>query len=234
MKYWVLFLSVLFVGLIKAEGQFDTIVRSLVTIPSNIPEQILGRFERKTDSLSAAKIEYYRFSNNDFCYFPKQSKIKCGYFKLFGIVIKTNEKFENNSGCDLDYGSFELFKINIAKKKYLILTSIRYGSGTTTQFVYCHLFDITNRKKIIYYPLSSFYGTFLNFGDYDNDEKIDFLQITYDEESQSVNRFKLIINKLDEETQEFKQVEGRYIIFERDYDAHDNYVIKKIKSHWVE
>ena len=162
-------------------SQYDIIIKSLVETPFNYPQRLNGSFKNYKEVKSRGKIEYYKFSKSkiDFCYYPKQASINCGYFRLFGKVIAVNDKFENNLGCDLDYGSFEFYSYTLNKRNYFIVNAVRYGSGTTTRFIYCNLFDITDKKNIIYYPLSSIYGSGLSFGDYNNDNKIDFLEIRY-------------------------------------------------------
>jgi hypothetical protein len=215
-------------------GQYDTIIQSLVEIPPNCPQRIHGSFKKNKEIQSGAKNEYYKFSKSkiDFCYYPKQANINCGYFRLFGKIIVLNDKFENNLGCDLDYGSFELFSYTLNKRNYLILNAIRFGSGTTTRFIYCNLFDITERENISYYPLSSIYGSGLSFGDYNNDNKIDFLEIEYEKNSKTTDMFTLIMKTHDAEKKMFYTVENKYINFVRYYKSENNFEIIKSNTKW--
>ncbi|NJO24540.1 MAG: hypothetical protein HC867_00320 [Bacteroidia bacterium] len=215
-------------------GQYDTIIKSLVETPSNCPQRLNGSFKKNKEIQSGEKIEYYKFSKSktDFCYYPKQANINCGYFRLFGKVFALNDKFENNLSCDFDYGSFELYRYSLNKRNYLILNAIRYGSGTTTRFVYCNLFDITNKDSIIYYPLASIYGSGFSFGDYNNDGRLDFLQIEYDKSSKSVDDFVMKMRTLNESNQVFDLVEGKYITFSRQYRNDNSFVILKTKTDW--
>ncbi len=215
-------------------AQYDTIIKSVIKVPENYPLRIKGVFGKKKEIKSESKIEYYKFSNSkiDICYYPKQKYIECGFFKLFGQAIYLNDKFENYSGCDLDYGSFEIYSYSIDNKSYIFLNANRFGSGTTTRFIYSNLFDISDKKNILYYPLYSIYGSGLSFGDYNGDKKIDFLEIGYKKDSNSSNDFRLVLKTLDEQKRVFSLVENKYVDFRRLYKNDDSFEIIKLESNW--
>ncbi|MBZ5858571.1 hypothetical protein [Flavihumibacter profundi] len=233
MKYFFFIVLELLVCSI-AFGQYDTVIRSLIDIPSNSPKKLNGIFKKRTEVHSGERIEYYKFSKSkiDFCYYPKQANVSCGYFKLFGKVFVTNDRPGFNPSCDLDYGSFELFGFILNNKNYLILNAIRYGSGTTTSFVYCNLFDITNKDDINYCLLSSIYGSGLSFGDYNNDNKIDFLEIVREKDSKSADSFTLLMKTYDDTRKNFYLIENKYINFVRHFKSDDSFEILRSDSRW--
>jgi hypothetical protein len=125
----------------------------------------------------------YRFSNTAFnfqyCYPEAKSDNDCSYFVVGGKRINIFGVFENNFACDLDISSFKLYKGSFKNRKYLLLTCINTGSGSSTTSVICNLFDITDINSIKYYPLWAKFGSSTFFGDFDKDGKLDFIQSRY-------------------------------------------------------
>lgn len=101
----------------------------------------------------------------------------CDYFLLFNKKFCPSEYIHDLPACELDINSFRLFKGVYNKHTYLLLTAINNGSGKSSTFVFCFLFDITDYNAIISYPLWSKYGGTSCFGDFNNDGKLDFLKV---------------------------------------------------------
>lgn len=221
MRQYIL-LIMLSLSVYDAVCQYDFIIKSLNLNSNNNPTLIEGLFEKKLESSKQKKIYYYDFSNPnyDFCYYPMQQGISCGYFKVNSQIIEVKNAYPYNLGCDLDYGSFELSEVNFKNNKYLILTSINNGSGSSTRNVFCNLFDITNLAKIIFHPLWSLYGSKQCFGDFDQDNNLDFLEIRYDHETESNNdNYRITLTSLNKT--EFKRKESKFIVFKREYKKED-------------
>lgn len=217
---------------LEGKGQYDFVVESLNVHSEISPTPIEGEFKKSTEKQVGQEIMYYAFSNinYDFCYYPKQPGIDCGYFSIGTHLIYLDNKYPHNLGCDLDYGSFNLAKLEMGERQYLVLTSIRYGSGTTTRYVYCNLFDVSHKNEIQFFPLWSMYGSSHCFGDYNDDGMIDFLQIRYDPEAKDNDIFRLTFSTID--GQEFKMDEERYIIFRREYQNEGLPKIISIEEKW--
>lgn len=117
---------------------------------------------------TSIKIEYYNPINN--------ADSGCSYFVVNDQRINLKDHFRDNFACDLDMTSFKVYKGEYKGHKYILLTCINNGSGSSTSDVICNLFDVTYSKKITYYPLWSKYGSASSFGDFNNDGHLDFLQ----------------------------------------------------------
>jgi hypothetical protein len=101
----------------------------------------------------------------------------CGYFIVYGKKIGVKGLYEEDFACDLDINSFKVFSTFYKNKNYILLTGINNGSGTSTNSVICHLFDVSDVKDIKYYPLWSKNGGENCFGDFNHDGVLDFLKI---------------------------------------------------------
>lgn len=113
------------------------------------------------------------------CYYPQQDGVECGYFVVNDEIIAIIDKFESNLACDFDYGSIKLYKTTIGKESIYILNSIINGSGTATRKVYHNLFVFRENKFLKYIPLWGIFSDENNFGDFNNDGKLDFLEVRY-------------------------------------------------------
>lgn len=118
-------------------GQYDYVVKALNLTTEIFPHPLVGKFNVQIQNQKEGGIEYFEFSKPKykFKYYPKQVGIDCGYFQVYDQILKLQGVYEHNLGCDLDYGSFELFEVSIDNKNYLLHTCIRYGSGSTTRNV---------------------------------------------------------------------------------------------------
>jgi len=145
-------------------------------------------------------------------------------------VFFPDSAFDRNLlGCDLDYGSFIVYRLDINGKRFLIITAINFGSGTSTRHVFCNLFDIT-RKTIKYYSLESIYGSGACFGDFDDDGHLDFVRMSYDSIDSNNDRFLLRLYSLDSVLNRFQR-RDRYILFARSYTSNSMHV-DIIKRAW--
>ena len=226
------FCFLLFAFYFDCKGQYDFVVKSLSIHSEVVPISLEGDFVKVTEIQAGNEIVLYSFSNPryDFCYYPKQSGIDCGYFSIDTHLLYVADKYPHDLGCDLDYGSFELSNLKIGEKEYLILSSIRYGSGTTTRYVCCNLFDITIKDEIQFFPLWSMYGSSSCFGDYNADGKLDFLQIRYDPKSKDNDIYRLTFSTLDGKG--FRIDEDKYIVFKREYQDKGLPKIISIEEKW--
>lgn len=119
----------------------------------------------------AGAIEYF-YTN------PKElTDSSCGYFKIGSSKFFLKGKYENDFACDIDVYSLKMFSGTFRSKRYILLTGINNGSGSSTTSIICLLFDITNPKKIKFYPLWSKYGSDFCFQDFNNDGELDFLKV---------------------------------------------------------
>ncbi len=137
-------------------------------------------------------------------------------------------EFENDLlACNLDVTSFEIFRFTFGRKEYLLIKSIKAGSGEVTTYIIFHLFDITNLKKIEYYPLWSKYGSISCFGDFNHDGKLDFLRIRDNWKETGKNTYKANLETLDTYKLKFiSNTPNEFIIFEKTYSINNNLVIK--------
>ena len=199
-------------------GQYDFIVTNLLPDTNNVPINVEYSLNQVDETVNNQKEIFYELSNPlvDLSYHPKGLNLECGYLKINDKVFKVKGGYPHPSwGCDLDENSFELSRFDLGDRRYIILTAINWGSGSSTKIVFCHLFDITDIDNIHYYSLWSMYGSSHCFGDYNNDGNIDFLQIRYAPEAKDNDTFKLNLSTIDEK--KFKPVGNKFIIFRREY-----------------
>ena len=167
-------------------AQYDNWFRSIVG-PSSMfkkieSELIPNRTKRLKDSIGEKRVIYSYYLNNSFIKleysYPQSIKDRsCAYFIIGNSRINLSGRYDHNFACDLDVNSFELYTAEFNEKNYILLTCINTGSGSFATTIICHLFDITNKSDIKYYPLWSKYGSSTCFGDFNNDGKLDFLKI---------------------------------------------------------
>lgn len=232
MKILIFFLLITFLVCSRSTAQYDFIIDDLKIKSTSIPKLINGYFYLRNENQNGKDIKYYDFSSADydFCYYPKQQGLNCGYFVVNGIPIIIEGKYPFDLGCDLDYGSFELFNITVNTKKYLALICIRYGSGSTTKNVYCNLFDVSMKGEVAFLPLWSLYGSGKCFGDFNSDGIIDFLEIRYDANSKDNNIFR--VNLLTLNDIGLMQKTNSYLTFRREYSNDGTIQVKVIERSW--
>ena len=232
MKILTFFLFITFFAYSKSTAQYDFIIDALKIKSVSIPELIDGYFYLRTGNQNGKELKYYDFSNPayDFCYYPNQEGLNCGYFIVNGVSIFVEGKYPFDLGCDFDYGSFELFTITVGGKKYLALVCIRYGSGSTTRNVYCNLFDTSTNKEVSFIPLWSLYGSGKCFGDFNSDGVIDFLEIRYDANSKDNNTFRVTLATLNDFGE--MQKTNSYLTFRREYSDDGTIKVKIIERKW--
>lgn len=165
-------------------SQFDTIFKNIV--PSQeLFKKVKGAFQpsqfeiNKNGKKSLPFV--FKFKGNNIIYTrPKEAELSdtsCSFFIICNKKISLKDKFINNFGCDLDVSTLQVYKALFQNKEYLLITGITNGSGTATTTVLLHLFDITNTKNILYFPLWSKFGSQYNFGDFNKDKKLDFVEV---------------------------------------------------------
>lgn len=165
-----------------------------------------------------------------FHYPEKDSDNSCSYFVIFQKRINLIGKFENDFACDLDVNSFELYKGEFKNKNYLLLTCINNGSGGFATTIIFHLFDITNKNNIKYYPLWSRYGSINCFGDFNSDGVLDFLKIRNNEKQTGTDTFKTTLMTLDSLHTIFKDLpQSKHWYFKKIYTKKNRIRIKMIK-----
>lgn len=214
-------------------GQYDFVVKSLLPGIETVPTKEEFILNQATEVVNGQTVIFFELSNSlvDLCYYPKSKGIKCGYLTINDKQFQVKGNYPHQSwGCDLDENSFELAKFNLGNSSYVILTAINWGSGSSTRIVFCHLFDITDKENIQHFPLWSMYGSSHCFGDYNNDGKIDFLQIRYDPEAKDNDVFRLTFSTLTNE--KFTKDECKYIIFKRDYVSEGEPKIRPLERNW--
>ena len=217
---------------LSVKAQFDFYTKSLVKIPKMVPSALSGEFVMKV--IKPGHV-YYNFSNATLPIFYYPPNVEdCGYFELFGKHYTGKSKYDidGNFGCDLDGETFKAFQFKLGNRSYFIITSIANANGRGTLYVFCQLFDITDKKNIIYYPLWSIFGSHLSFGDYNGDGRLDFLEVRNERaHTKDDDTFKLKLKTLNKDQKSFEDVKGKYIIFHQEY-VDNSPKITIIEKHW--
>ncbi|HTD99293.1 MAG TPA: hypothetical protein VK668_08385 [Mucilaginibacter sp.] len=216
----------------SASAQYGSFYKSVINQPK-LFKPLAGSFiahKVKTTIVDgeSRKLNYsYLFNNKSLRleYFYPESKTDsgCSYFILNGHRVNLKGHFEHDFACDLDVASFKVYKGQYNGEKYLLLTCINTGSGSSTSSVICNLFDITDKRSIKYYPLWSKYGSESCFGDFDKDGSLDFLKVRIQGDNDTL---RLSLMSLKRE---------RFIPYKEDHYMILNYDSKKIKieqRHW--
>ena len=204
-KYLILFILFILWNHPKCQ-----LIESL-NLPSSIEfSKIEGDFIKKQFSQDGKNYECYEFSSAivDLSYYPLQSNIDCGYFLL------NENKFElrlylNQIACDLDYASFEVFMLEMKTDSFILVNSIGNVSGTATRRVFINLFKISG-TEIKYFPLTSLYGFEKNFGDFNKDGQLDYIETFYDKVDPY---YKIIFSTL--QNDQFTKDEKKFIRFKK-------------------
>ncbi len=141
-KYFILFALSFF--WIQAKSQ---LIQTLNLHSSINFSKIEGEFTKKHDISNGIDHECYEFNSITIAlsYYPIQNGINCGYFVL------NDNKFEPNStlnklACDLDYGSFEVFKLEYQNCTFILLNAIGNVGGSATRRVFNNLFRVSDKK----------------------------------------------------------------------------------------
>jgi hypothetical protein len=229
----ILFFNLSFISSFILFGQYDFVVKSLFPNIDALPDKIEFTLIKSTEVQNEQSVDFFELSNSftDVCYYPKQNEVDCGYFVVGNKEFKVGGNYPHPSwGCDLDENSFELSEFSLQNKKFIALTAINWGSGSSTRIVFCHLFDVTNREEVLHFSLWSMYGSSRCFGDYNADGKIDFLQIRYDQESKDNNFFRMTFSTI--EGDQFEEKEDKFIVFKREYQDDDLPKIISVSNKW--
>lgn len=157
---------------------FSQLVETL-KLPSDLKfTKVEGLFVKKECSQDGKKYECYEFNipNMSLSYYPLQIGLDCGYF-----VVNENKFIPNSNklSCDLDYGSFEVYKLELRSNQFILVNAIGNVSGTATRRVFNNLFKIS-LNDVVFFPLTSIYGDETNFGDFNSDGELDYLETSYD------------------------------------------------------
>lgn len=236
MKHKLIILIVCLFAFKKNYSQYNFIVDKLFGKQDSLKFlKIEGNFTiEATDKSENEKLKIYDFKNKEniqLKYYNANEQGLCDAFSIFNKKISMKGSFEDDRiACNLDISSFEIYKFCFHNKKYLLIQSIRLGSGTATSLIIFHLFDITNLNSIKYYPLWSMYGSTSCFADFNHDGKLDFLNIRDNWKSTGSNTFKATISKIDE-TSKLNPDEGKYAIFKKTYDKNDDITITVLEKH---
>jgi hypothetical protein len=155
------------------------IIQPLGFYSSRKIEFVTDKFQKNVDD----KHYFYEYNSSELilCYYPLQEGLNCGYFTVNGETIYIDSTFDKNNSCDFDYGSFKLFKIIDGKNNIYILNTIVNGSGNATRKMFHNCFIINENKFLKFVPLWGVYSNEECFGDFNNDGKLDFLEIRYNE-----------------------------------------------------
>lgn len=215
-------------------GQYDGFYKSVIK-KSNIFNPLKGSFivnrvKTKIVNGESRKLTYsYLFKNQslklEYCYPESKSDNGCSYFLLNGYRVNLKGNFESDFACDLDVTSFNMYKGQYKGKKYILLTGINNGSGSSTSSIICILFDITNKGGIKYYPLWSKYGGKECFGDFNNDGVLDFLKVRNEGDDTTLKLTLMSLNK------------SKFLPYKEDYYIKLKYngqKLKVIERHWFD
>jgi hypothetical protein len=152
----------------------------------------------------------------------------CGIFEISGKKFPLNENFDDQFACDLDLttpSSYKIYKFVFKEKKYYALECITNGSRTS--FILIHLFDVTDNKNIIYYPLWSRYGSIKCLGDFNKDGVLDFLKIRNNEKYTGTDTFISTLMSLATNEHKFKDIlESKEWVFKRVYHRNNTFRVK--------
>lgn len=124
-------------------------------------------------------VRRYRFKNKNvtLTYIENNYSSECDSFIVYGKRFGVEGKFEDNLACNLDVTSLRVFSFFFKGRKYILVESIKKASGIASSYIIFHLFDVTNKSNIVYFPAWSVYGSKSCFGDFNNDGILDFLAI---------------------------------------------------------
>lgn len=132
---------------------------------------------KKRITMNGNELDCFDFSNTkikDFVFIPPQLNLRCGYYiskeKVYNLGFG-----EKNLGCDLDMTSIEMFILELKTKRYLLVNST---SPYNTKRVFHLVINLDNENE--WFNLSSIYGKENNFGDFNLDGKLDFIEVEYD------------------------------------------------------
>lgn len=133
----------------------------------------------------------------------------------------------------MDVTSLEVFTFTFTNRKYVLIQSIKAASGIATSYLIFHLFDITNKKDILYFPAWSIYGSKSCFADFDKDGKLDFLTIRNNSKNTDSETYKVTLASIDYTGLRFKSRNNyKYIIFRKTYNKKNDMVITVLKKKW--
>jgi hypothetical protein len=220
----------------KCYCQYDFVIDALSIKRSKIKmNELEGTFENISSS-GFNDTRRYKFDNQkiDLTFIENNYSGECDSFKLFGKKVGIQGKFGRIMNvCSLDVTSFQVFKFTFNNRKYILIESIENASGTSTSYIIFHLFDVTHKNNILYFPAWSVYGSKSCFADFDNDGKLDFLTIRAVKTGVDDGIYNATLSSIDYRDKKFKPTDDdKYILFRRTYNSKNNMVIKVLKKHW--
>lgn len=187
-------LLLLLFGAVSCYAQYDDYFKYVIGQPTIFKpvkgEFIPGQSKMIVDGKEKRKVNYsYRFNNPliqlEYFYPQSPKDSSCSYFVLNNARINLKGRYDHDFACDLDVTSFKMYQGLFNHRNYILLTGINTGSGTFTTSIICHLFDVTDKNAIKYYPLWSKYGSSACLGDFNKDGRLDFLKVRYFKGNQS-------------------------------------------------
>jgi len=225
----LVFLLLLFLQSALAQEGFylSPILKAATQVPDRVEGEFIKGFGIGKGDL------YYTFSSADFPITYYQPFNGCGYFKLFGKNYILENRFNiEKFGCEMDELTFKVFHLRIATRNYFLVTSIAESNGRGTRNVFCELFDVTDPRDVLFYPLWSLYGSRYYFGDYNGDGKLDFLEVRYDRTKlRDDDTFKIQLQTLSGDWKTFTDVDGKYITFHQDFIS-NSFKLTTLENHW--
>ncbi|AMR32548.1 hypothetical protein A0256_14510 [Mucilaginibacter sp. PAMC 26640] len=206
-------------GIVKAVPIFKTVNNSFIA----------GDYKTAKANGEHKKVPYkYSFSmpgiKLEYCYPQIASDGSCSYFIINNQRVDIKGKYESDFACDLDISSFKVYQGSFKGRKYVLLTCINTGSGSSSSSVICNLFDITNKGTIKYYPLWSKYGSQFSFGDFNKDGNLDFLQSRIQGENDIL---KVTLSTL--KSNKFEPIGDKYIILKQSENS-----LTVLKRQWID
>jgi len=151
----------------KIFGDFNPVTFETIQTSDGIQKVPYGFKFNSTET----SIEYYR---------SKQAELNdssCSKFIILGSIFFIKGHFINDFACDMDISSLNVYFGSFNNQKYILITGINCGSGSSTTTIILNLFNVTNKNHIIYYPLWSKYGGLSSFGDFNGDGCLDFFEV---------------------------------------------------------
>ena len=145
-------------------------------------------------------------------------------------------------GFNIDTNLAKVYSLVLKSgKKYLLIMSsgkAEYEMGSNQIIVLYSLFDVTDAAAPRYYMLRSRYGCINNIGDFNNDGKLDFIELEYkndvsDKENEQGFRLKALTLVNDDFVAMTDQAGKKYeVIFNRRLVNNKTYDFKIVREYW--
>ena len=232
-RYILIFL--LWIVAQKSYAQYNFVAKKILTTERRIEINSISGGFKPIESYKNNNCYQFNSEGIDIKYLEPFNDEKCGEFIICNTRINLEGKFYNDQlACDLDVNSFQVYKFSFSRRKYILIQSIKKASGAATSCVIFHLFDITDSRKVHYYPLWSFYGSVLCFSDFNKDNKLDFLEIRDNWRQTGSDTFKATIATLNNINSRFVSSEkNKFITFKRTYNKNSDMQIAILEKKWI-